>query len=396
MRRFRPTGFGFALVACLCLSPTFADVFYLTSGGEIEGQFRGETETHYQVRTFVGQVELAKSDVVKHESGPSIFDAYDRQLALLNNTADELVALADWCGDNGLSKERREHLNQALQLDPDHAAARAALGYTRVGNLWVESETVIETEAQRTAAANQAQREAEREQRRTRSKLHFELKDIERKYFSGVARERAQGGIELLAFSVRDPLALPAMFDYLKGQRSLLMRDRIVKVFTHSTDPQTTLYIVYAALKDPSQKIRQYAIKELFRRDPQDVVPILAAAVDLNSNAIKTRAADLLTKFNDPSAIPALIDNLVSQQMASIEYVDRTSYSKQIRWRSKSATIADIPRDYPEYFETKRRRAEVSVYHHPVRDALRRLTGVDFGFDQNAWRRWHQKNQATL
>jgi len=394
MRRLWKTWIGVALVTCLYQSPASADVFHLQNGGEIEGQLRGETDTHYQVRTFVGEIEIEKADVTKYAPGPSIFDDYDRHLALLSNTADDLVELANWCGENGLSKERRAHLDQALRLDPDHAEARAALGYTRVGNLWIESQKVLETQTQREHAAAQAQREAEREQQRQFAAMKYQLRDLEKKYFVGSTREPDLGEAELVSFSLHHPLAMSAMFEYLKGRSSLLMRARIVKVFANSPDPQTTLYIAYAALKDPARKIRQYAINELITRDIKEVVRILAAALDINSEVVKMRTANLLSKLDGRSAIPALIDNLVGKQKKRVEYVWQVIYGYEILWwYDDTAFLVQSP-EHPLAYDMRYRREDAAVYRHALRAALRDLTGEDFGFDQQAWRAWYKKQPS--
>ena len=35
------------------------------------------------------------------------------------------------------------------------------------------------------------------------------------------------------------------------------------------------------------------------------------------------------------------------------------------------------------------------VQNQPVLDALTKLTGVDFGFDQRAWRYWHAQEKIA-
>ncbi len=46
-------------------------------------------------------------------------------------------ALAEWCRAHGLDQLRRQHLRRILDLEPDHAGARQALGYTQVRGQWV-------------------------------------------------------------------------------------------------------------------------------------------------------------------------------------------------------------------------------------------------------------------
>ena len=46
-------------------------------------------------------------------------------------------------------------------------------------------------------------------------------------------------------------------------------------------------------------------------------------------------------------------------------------------------------------YQTESHLEEVPVYHTAVRDALRDLTGEDFGFDQKAWTDWHEQQRPN-
>lgn len=47
-----------------------------------------------------------------------------------------LFELSRWCEDSGLKKEARKLLERVIEVDPEHAAARTALGYRRYGLGW--------------------------------------------------------------------------------------------------------------------------------------------------------------------------------------------------------------------------------------------------------------------
>jgi hypothetical protein len=220
----------------LGLSTARADLFYLNNGGQIEGQFRGETDTHYQVRSYVGLIEIAKADVNRREPATSVFDEYDRRKAFNSNTPDGLVELANWCNKHGLQLEQRQHLDQALKLNPNHAGARAALGYTRVGDLWVESKTVVQSDLSRRRAARRAKIEAQREFAARYASLEQTVRSLDGRYFIGRAEERHIGYAKLEALVAQDSLALEAIFNVMTRSRHEIFREAVLDLFTGTQD----------------------------------------------------------------------------------------------------------------------------------------------------------------
>jgi hypothetical protein len=53
------------------------------------------------------------------------------------SSADSIFALADWCKEHRLPTKAQQYYNRVLKVDKDHEGARAALGFVRVGDKWV-------------------------------------------------------------------------------------------------------------------------------------------------------------------------------------------------------------------------------------------------------------------
>jgi HEAT repeat protein len=65
-------------------------------------------------------------------------DTYESMAAKTDmGDADQVFALAQWCGEHGKPTEARHLYGKVIKLDPNHEGARAAMGQVRVGDRWV-------------------------------------------------------------------------------------------------------------------------------------------------------------------------------------------------------------------------------------------------------------------
>lgn len=62
---------------------------------------------------------------------------YEKTRDAYPTTVEGRLALADWCAKHRLADQERAHLTQVLELEPDHAAARARLGFVPVNDGWM-------------------------------------------------------------------------------------------------------------------------------------------------------------------------------------------------------------------------------------------------------------------
>ena len=69
---------------------------------------------------------------------------YVRYLADAGQDPDALFQLFTWCSENGREQHAPAALRRVLRADPDHAAARAALGHTRIGDSWFRTPEAAE------------------------------------------------------------------------------------------------------------------------------------------------------------------------------------------------------------------------------------------------------------
>src|SRR3954468_10420519 len=65
-------------------------------------------------------------------------ESLDEKVAATDFTsADSVFVLASWCKEHRMPTKAQQYYNQVLRLDKDHEQARAALGFVRVGDRWV-------------------------------------------------------------------------------------------------------------------------------------------------------------------------------------------------------------------------------------------------------------------
>ena len=133
----------FSGVAAVLLvgSITHANEFILKNGGVVDGVLRPEPSngmTYYTIELDRGgKLKLDRAQVARIEHDAPALREYERHAAAQTATVESQWALAEWCRKAGLKQQRAVHLEQVLQLDPNHANARRALGYSQIKGEWI-------------------------------------------------------------------------------------------------------------------------------------------------------------------------------------------------------------------------------------------------------------------
>jgi hypothetical protein len=142
----------------LVSAPGQADRVHLAGGSVIEGKVSYEGDK-IVIALDSGSVRLDAKSVVRIEKGETAADRIAAQRATLPKTAlAERIALANRCRDESLVQCERELLREVLVLDPEHAEARARLGYVHGEHGWLTRE-----EQHRLEQAEQARQRREAE-----------------------------------------------------------------------------------------------------------------------------------------------------------------------------------------------------------------------------------------
>jgi hypothetical protein len=402
--RLRTARLCLVLLAVVTLWTPFAagDVFHIKGGGLIEGRLVTVEDDQYQIRTLVGTVRLPVAAVERVENAPTPFDEYDQRRAAAQDTPVDQTALAAWCGEQGLKAEERTHLQRALELNPNYAPARQALGYTRVGALWVDARHVVQRKPKdepTSAPAGDPEKLAEAIQSQWCRRLQAACRLLD----STQDRLVEQGRRTIL--EARDPLAILPLTQVL-SDGDLECRQLLVQSLATFPQDEATMNLAILVLLDPSAAIRADAISELVRRQDPRVVAQYRAALRSGNDTIIRRAAFALGRFGAKDAVPDLIDALTARRNRWVEVPVQTCvrpmrnvFTAPIEvylgpdghlraWHVPEIGFGDFIYNINNELQYR----EVTVFRTEVQEALQQLTGQNFGFERDQWRRWYQES----
>ncbi len=385
-----------------------ADVFYLHDGGRVTGQLLGTSETAYQVRTTVGIVSLPIDAVHRREAAPSPFEEYDRRAADAADSADAHFQLAAWCDEQGLVSERRLHLRRTLELNPDYAAARAALGFVRVGAVWVDGRAGA-ARSGATGAQPLAEDPAVAEAKLIRAvqgEWTRRIRAIRTGLLESSSERHVEGGRRQIG-EIRDPLAIVPLARVLaSGNR--VCRELLVDRLSAFPQDEATMNLAVLALTDRDADIRSRALAELRRRDDPRVSAQYRKALRSDNDELIRRAAVGLGALGAAEAVPELIEMLTVQRNKMVEVPVRTYFGGWLNDFDEPTTVslsgALRVNHNPEIgvvdytggvaVDNVFRLQRVTVYRTEVLEALKQLTGQNFGFDAAEWRTWYEERRS--
>ncbi|MCW8131604.1 MAG: hypothetical protein KIS92_14755 [Planctomycetota bacterium] len=129
------------ILGLACLSGlSHADTVYLLNGGVIEGRVTRKDGKVY-IEKPDGIVIIPEDQIDYIEPKRTILDDYEDRLKEIAKKADgqgeSYAQLGQWCAENKLKNQTQFSLKKALELDPDNATARTALGYAKYDGRWM-------------------------------------------------------------------------------------------------------------------------------------------------------------------------------------------------------------------------------------------------------------------
>ena len=127
----------------LILVPTalLADEVFLRGAGTITGRIVEQTDEIVRVDVGGGIIGVPMDSVERIVKAPCALDEYDERASKLGpKDVNGWRKLGGWAAQQGLSAQSKEAYQQVLEIAPNDAVAREALGFVQLDGRWVTEE----------------------------------------------------------------------------------------------------------------------------------------------------------------------------------------------------------------------------------------------------------------
>lgn len=316
-------------------------------------------------------------------------EEYERAKSETADTPDAQWQLAEWCRENRLLTQRQAHLERVIELDPEHAAARRALGFQKHSGRWVTQEELMTERGYVRYKGRwrlpQEIKQLEEKRKNTASENQW-VANL-KKWRDMLDTERYQEAVANIQ-GINDPFALRALEEQLKVETSEQVRTLYLQAVANIDTPESVRLLVRASIHDTADEVRLTAIDHLAEKKYPEVVALYIQSLRDKNNVVINRAAIGLAAMDNPAAVPALIDALVTTHSETIT-VGSPGISSTFSRDGKSAppSLNGFSTGQSTYQVTQHLR------NAGVLDALIQLTGVNYDFDVAQWKAWLQSRK---
>ncbi|MCX7804939.1 MAG: hypothetical protein N3A38_07080 [Planctomycetota bacterium] len=134
-----------AVIAGLAVIPAAArgDIVYFKNGWSVEGRVRREGD-RIVIENRTCRASFRMELVERVEEKETDEEAFEtRRKDLDPRDAEGFFRLGQWAAERGMDAEARMAWREAIEADPEHAGARAALGYVKLDGKWVSGDDLM-------------------------------------------------------------------------------------------------------------------------------------------------------------------------------------------------------------------------------------------------------------
>jgi hypothetical protein len=372
----------------LCAQAARGEIFILKNDGQVRGQLLNADQsprTTYHIKTPSGGQVLLKAEQVKQVVRQSENQMeFDRVRPDFADTVSGNWELAQWCKEHYLPKERRELLERVLELDADHAQARAALGYFRKDGRWVTQE-LLQTEAGYVKYQGKWRLPQEVELLEERRKSELAEKGWfakVRRWYGWLGTDRDEEARAAL-LEVKDAAAVKALVQYLSSEEEREIKQLFIEVLANIGSDAAMGALADHALNDADEEIRLTCLDRLSAADYRPAVNRFLTGLKSMDNKIVNRAGVALQHMNDPAAIGPLIEALETVHKFKIVKGNPGQMSSTFNTGGAGAGGGGF-----SFGGGGTEIIKQSIRNKDVLRALVKLTGTNFEFDRQAWKTW--------
>ncbi|MFO0897635.1 MAG: HEAT repeat domain-containing protein [Pirellulales bacterium] len=380
-----------------------ADEVSLSSGGRLRGEVVSDSDPaseDVQVRTSSGiELRLPKGQVKETQPTSPGRKDYERRAARTADTVEAQLALAAWCKEQKLNREREVHLRRVLELNPDHAETRRVLGYQKVAGGWF-TRNELQTKLGYVKFQGRWRTAQEVDILKRQDKDEKAEKDWVAKltrWRNWLDGKRSDEALEGFA-QISDPYAVPGLVKLIDREVNPSYRLLYLRSLSQIDSPAAVQALMRFALMDREAEVRETSLDELVRRKAPDVVSSFAKSLRSKDNVVVNRAAYALSRMGDPAAVGPLIDALITTHKFQVQQQPaggtNASFGHSTSGGASSGGWGPSGMSMgggPKYVNQP-------IRNQAALDALVALTGVNFDYDGTAWRYWYtqQRQQQEI
>jgi hypothetical protein len=407
-----------------------ADRIMLRGGTQVRGKVVPDPAhpNRVTVLTETGKTPLTfdKPKVIQVIAEPGPLDEYVEKRKTAGTTAEAQFALGQWCEKNKLTGLASVHYEEALRYDKSFGPAHQKLGHVQYADRWLtqdelrEAQGLVRYKGKWITKEEKEQREAMAATTAEQSAWVRRLKKLREPllYGEGAAQRSAEAKLR----EIKDPAAVKPLL-IVFSEDGAQVRALLDSLLASITGPEAARALAWRLLYEHDGDVRQGIMDALIRRDEPVITPYLIKALKSDNPAIVNRAAWGLKNIEAVEAVPRLIPALfttfqvvVMQPTGGATYGSSTptaDLNTPIAWNGSSiayltgpvvgpgvaaygavgvpaygmAPIAGLPAQ-PSGRGPIPKLVPVTYQNVEVLAALVKLTGRDFGYDVDSWKRW--------
>jgi hypothetical protein len=384
-----------AMLVALSGGMAGADVIVLENGGRLEGTLLDAKKTprgKYIVETAGGRVTLEKSQVKEIIGQTASQEEYEKVRRQYPDTPDGQMALALWCRDHRLPRQRESLLRHVLELDPNHAEAHRLLKHFWVGGQWKSRQQYFEDQGY-IQYLGKWMTPQEMELKEAARKTELAEKEWKRKlktWRGWLEGPKAQEAIDQFD-RISDPFATRALADALASDKDEGYRKRCVEALARIDTPAAWMILCNRMLIDPDDEVRLTCLDYVTERPVPAFTDYFVSRLRDKENVVINRAAMALGRLKDRRAIGPLIEVLRTVHIHQVAPADPgiTSGIGSMNGGPSSGGFS--------YGSSGPKLIRKEYTNPEVLSALVTLTGgQNYDFDEAAWKTWHARQKRSL
>ena len=398
-------------VAIACpASSADADMVRLKWGGEVRGSVTAESHSKPQltINTLTGGTvvfDRAQVEFVRVRS--PLFEEYVTRQRTAPLTAAGHWELAEWCREHGLKPQRTEQLEQVVAFDPDHEVARKQLDHVRYKGKWMPKDEMMAAQGYFKHKSGRYVTEQELEL----MEQSTSQRSVEKEWYAKVRQSliwatstnhsrREEGAAQLSA--IREPAAVTALTTLMAENSDPEIRSAFVTILGKIPGDRPVPPLIRRLLHDSQTEVRGAAWNSLKPDRYHEALRYVVPGLKEKENSVVRRAGTALGRMGDLDASPFLIDALVTTHSTKIAVA-----RKPVAFSTAANGVTNLGAQTPVYPGLAPNQVyqepptydwvpvQVEVMNEEVHEALRHLTGEDFGFNEMAWRNWWRTRRKS-